>query len=267
MKKIIFILINLLIVSMASATNTDKLYTSLKGKITDKNNEPLVGVNIYFPEIKTGANTDNNGNYSLNNLPKRTLLVQLTALGYKMIAVNIDLSSVSERNFVMEETIVEINEVIITGQSAATQLTKMPTPISIITKTDLHQQASTNIIDAISHQPGISQITTGSGISKPIIRGLGYNRVVVVNNGVRQEGQQWGDEHGIEIDENDISRVEILKGPASLMYGSDAMAGVINLFSDPVLSQGKIRLNALANYQTNNGLMVYSLNFLWLKYN
>lgn len=261
MKKIIFILINLLVVSMASATNTDKLYTSLKGKITDKNNEPLVGVNIYFPEIKTGANTDNNGNYSLNNLPKRTLLVQLTALGYKMIAVNIDLSSVSERNFVMEETIVEINEVIITGQSAATQLTKMPTPISIITKTDLHQQASTNIIDAISHQPGISQITTGSGISKPIIRGLGYNRVVVVNNGVRQEGQQWGDEHGIEIDENDISRVEILKGPASLMYGSDAMAGVINLFSDPVLAQGKIRLNALANYQTNNGLMAYSLNF------
>lgn len=261
MKKIIFILVNLLAVSMASATNTDKLYTSLKGKITDKNNEPLVGVNIYFPEIKTGANTDNNGNYSLNNLPKRTLLVQLTALGYKMIAVNIDLSSVSERNFVMEETIVEINEVIITGQSAATQLTKMPTPISIITKTDLHQQASTNIIDAISHQPGISQITTGSGISKPIIRGLGYNRVVVVNNGVRQEGQQWGDEHGIEIDENDISRVEILKGPASLMYGSDAMAGVINLFSDPVLAQGKIRLNALANYQTNNGLMAYSLNF------
>ena len=261
MKKIIFILVNLLVVSMASATNTDKLYTSLKGKITDKNNEPLVGVNIYFPEIKTGANTDNNGNYSLNNLPKRTLLVQLTALGYKMIAVNIDLSSVSERNFVMEETIVEINEVIITGQSAATQLTKMPTPISIITKTDLHQQASTNIIDAISHQPGISQITTGSGISKPIIRGLGYNRVVVVNNGVRQEGQQWGDEHGIEIDENDISRVEILKGPASLMYGSDAMAGVINLFSDPVLAQGKIRLNALANYQTNNGLMAYSLNF------
>lgn len=261
MKKMIFILVNLLVVSMASATNTDKLYTSLKGKITDKNNEPLVGVNIYFPEIKTGANTDNNGNYSLNNLPKRTLLVQLTALGYKMIAVNIDLSSVSERNFVMEETIVEINEVIITGQSAATQLTKMPTPISIITKTDLHQQASTNIIDAISHQPGISQITTGSGISKPIIRGLGYNRVVVVNNGVRQEGQQWGDEHGIEIDENDISRVEILKGPASLMYGSDAMAGVINLFSDPVLAQGKIRLNALANYQTNNGLMAYSLNF------
>ena len=261
MKKIIFILLTLLVAVDNSAMNTDKLYTSLHGKITDKNNEPLVGVNIFFPEIKTGANTNIDGNYSLDNLPKRTLLIQITAVGYKMIAANIDLRSVSEKNFAMEETIVEINEVVITGQSAATQLTKMPTPITIITETELHQQASTNIIDAMSSQPGVSQITTGSGISKPIIRGLGYNRVVVVNDGVRQEGQQWGDEHGIEIDENDINRIEILKGPASLMYGSDAMAGVINLFSAPVLAQGKMQLNALANYLTNNGLMAYSLNF------
>ena len=70
-------------------------------------------------------------------------------------------------------------------------------------------QPSTNIIDAIAHQPGVSQITTGSGISKPVIRGLGYNRVVVVNDGIRQEGQQWGDEHGIEIDPASVHSVEI----------------------------------------------------------
>lgn len=261
MKKIIFILFSLLFATIGWANNAEKSYTKLRGKITDQNNEPLVGVNIYFPEIKTGAITDNEGNYSLDNLPKRTLLVQITAIGYKMIAVNIDLKANAQQDFVMEETIVEINEVIVTVQSGATQMIKMPSPVSIITQAELHQHASSNIIDAISYQPGISQITTGSGISKPVIRGLGYNRVVVVNDGVRQEGQQWGDEHGIEIDENDISRVEILKGPASLMYGSDAMAGVINLFSAPVLSQGKMQLNALANYQTNNGLMAYSLNF------
>ena len=261
MKKIIFILFSLLVATIGWASNAEKSYTNLRGKITDQNNEPLVGVNIYFPEIKTGAITDNKGNYSLDNLPKRTLLVQITAIGYKMIAANIDLKTNVQQDFVMEETIVEINEVIVTGQSGATQMIKMPSPVSIITQAELHQHASSNIIDAISYQPGISQITTGSGISKPVIRGLGYNRVVVVNDGVRQEGQQWGDEHGIEIDENDINRVEILKGPASLMYGSDAMAGVINLFSAPVLSQGKMQLNALANYQTNNGLMAYSLNF------
>ena len=119
----------------------------------------------------------------------------------------------------MQESITEISEVTVTGQAITSQLTKTPTPVSIVSLTDLQQHPSTNIIDALSSQPGVSQITTGGGISKPVIRGLGYNRVVVVNDGVRQEGQQWGDEHGVEIDENQVSRVEILKGPASLLYG------------------------------------------------
>jgi len=261
MKKILSILFSLLLVASSWADNMGNQHTNINGKITDRHGEPITGVTVYFPELKTGAVTDIVGNYTLDNLPKRTLLVQITAVGYKLIAENLDLKTIDKKDFIMTESVVEINEVVVTGQTGATQMIKMPTPMSIITLKELQQQSATNLIDAISSQPGISQITTGSGISKPVIRGLGYNRVVVVNDGVRQEGQQWGDEHGIEIDENEVSRVEILKGPASLMYGSDAMAGVINFFSAPILSQGKMRLNALANYQTNNGLMAYSLNF------
>src|SRR5215213_7000224 len=109
-------------------------------------------------------------------------------------------------------------------------------------------------------QPGISQVTTGAGISKPVIRGLGYNRVVVINDGVRQEGQQWGDEHGIEADESAIYNVEILKGPASLAYGSDAMGGVINFLPPPTQPPGTVEMNLLMNYQTNNGLQAFSAN-------
>ena len=261
MKKILSILFSLLLVASSWADNMGNQHTCLSGKITDTHREPVIGATVYFPELKTGAVTDTVGNYTLDNLPKRIMLVQISALGYKMIAENIDLKTIYKKDFVLTESVVEINEVVVTGQSGATQMIKMPTPMSIITQKELQQQSASNLIDAISSQPGISQITTGSGISKPVIRGLGYNRVVVVNDGVRQEGQQWGDEHGIEIDENEVSRVEILKGPASLMYGSDAMAGVINFFSAPILSQGKMRLNAFANYQTNNGLMAYSLNF------
>ncbi|MBL4715973.1 MAG: TonB-dependent receptor, partial [Bacteroidia bacterium] len=107
-------------------------------------------------------------------------------------------------------------------------------------------------------KPGISQITTGGAISKPVIRGLGYNRVVVLNNNIRQEGQQWGDEHGIEIDEFSVERVEIIKGPGSLMYGSDAMAGVINFLAPKPVGQGVIISNMMANYQSNNNLQGYS---------
>lgn len=155
----------------------------------------------------------------------------------------------------------KLNELVVTGVTGDTKLKNSTAPISIISNKDLRQTTSTNIIDAIAHQPGMAQITTGGGISKPIIRGLGYNRIIVMNEGVRQEGQQWGDEHGIEVDPQIVNSVEILKGPASLMYGSDAMAGVVILHSAPTLPESKMRANVSTEYQTNNGLFDYSLNF------
>jgi iron complex outermembrane receptor protein len=124
----------------------------------------------------------------------------------------------------------------------------------VIKKQELTKITATNLIDAISRKPGVSQISTGPAISKPIIRGLGYNRVIVMNDGVRQEGQQWGDEHGIEIDEYSVNKIEILKGPASLMYGSDAMAGVINILTNVAAAEGTFKGNIISNYQTNNRL-------------
>ncbi|MBR4480330.1 MAG: TonB-dependent receptor [Prevotella sp.] len=155
----------------------------------------------------------------------------------------------------------KLNELVVTGVTGDTKLKNSTAPISIVSGKELRQTTSTNIIDAIAKQPGISQITTGSGISKPIIRGLGYNRIIVMNEGVRQEGQQWGDEHGIEIDPQNVNSVEILKGPASLMYGSDAMAGVLILHGAPILPEGEMKAVVSTEYQTNNGLFDYSLNF------
>ena len=153
----------------------------------------------------------------------------------------------------------QLNELTVTGVTGDTKLKHATTPVSIVTPQMLRATASTNIIDAIAHQPGVSQLTTGSSISKPIIRGLGYNRVVVMSEGVRQEGQQWGDEHGVEVDGSSVNSVEILKGPASLMYGSDAMAGVVILHAQPTLAEGEMRAHVSSEYQTNNGLFHYSL--------
>ena len=155
----------------------------------------------------------------------------------------------------------KLNELVVTGVTGDTKLKNATAPISIIRPQELRSTASTNVIDAIAHMPGVAQLTTGSGISKPIIRGLGYNRVVVMSEGVRQEGQQWGDEHGVEVDGGAVNSVEILKGPASLMYGSDAMAGVVILHSQPAPAEGTMRANVSTEYQTNNGLFDYSLSF------
>ena len=154
----------------------------------------------------------------------------------------------------------ELKEIMVTGAVGDMKMKESPMPIMMLQAKELRQLPSTNLIDAIAKQPGVSQITTGSGISKPVIRGLGYNRIVVVNDGIRQEGQQWGDEHGIEIDANEVGSLEILKGPASLMYGSDAMGGVLVFKGMPTLPEGTVRGNVNTEYQTNNGLIGTSFN-------
>lgn len=233
----------------------------LTGKITDKlSGITLPGVSIYIPELKTGTVSKADGTYEIMNLPSAKVIVQVSLIGYKTILETIDLTASSVYDFTLEPSVTEMNEIVITGLSNGAEKNRVPTPMTIVSQNYLLQNASVNIIDALAKQPGVSQITNGPGISKPIIRGLGFNRVVLVNDGIRQEGQQWGGEHGIEIDEFSVDKVEILKGPASIAYGSDAMAGVINMLTAPTLPVGTIKGNLIANYQTNNGLLGYSAN-------
>ena len=261
MKTIYFFLL-FLCINLGIAAEPMVQDASLHGHVTDAvDGSSLVGVAISVPETGEGTTTDAQGNYFIGSLPKKQITVQVSYLGHQTIIKEIDLSKTTEMNFVMHESNAMINEVVVTGLTGHSLMKDSPTPISIITRNQLQATSSTNIIDALSHQPGISQITTGSGISKPVIRGLGYNRIVTVNDGVRQEGQQWGDEHGIEIDAQSVNQVEVLKGPASLMYGSDAMAGVIIFHTDPTLAKNDIKASATSEYQTNNGLFDYSLDF------
>jgi iron complex outermembrane receptor protein len=226
---------------------------SITGKITDlKTGEPLTGASIYFPDLRAGAASNNQGVYTISNISRGHYLVEVTHLGYSSIIENIELTGNVQKDFSMSTTFIESETVIVTGVSSATSTKRTPIPVDIVRKENLFNNVSTNLIDNLTKIPGVSQVSTGPGISKPSIRGLGYNRVVVVNDGIRQEGQQWGDEHGIEIDELNASRVEVLKGPASLAYGSDALAGVVNIISIQTAPEGAVKGNILGAYQTNN---------------
>ncbi|WP_143304808.1 TonB-dependent receptor [Chitinophaga vietnamensis] len=231
---------------------------SLSGKVIDKSSHaPLPGATVYLPDLRVGAAADAQGNYVIKNLPKGKFVVEVHFVGYAAYTATVTINGAATQDFNLSETLIEKNEVVITGVNMATSAKTNPTPISVIRRDYLDDHISTNIIDAISKVPGVSQLSTGPAISKPFIRGLGYNRVVVVGDEVRQEGQQWGDEHGIEIDDYNVGRIEVLKGPASLIYGSDALAGVVNIVPPPPLPLGKIKGNVIANYMTNNGTMAY----------
>ena len=227
---------------------------ALSGKVTDEKGNPLLGAIIYIPDLKIGAASHGDGTYTVDNLPKGSFLVEVRYLGYTLETQTIAVNGSVTQDFKLAESYTETKEVVITGTSKATEINSAPSPIIEVDHDYLTQSNAPNIIEALNKVPGVSCITDGQAIAKPVIRGLGYNRVVTVNDGVRQEGQQWGDEFGIEVDPNSVDRVEILKGPASLVYGSDAISGVVNLIPEATLPEGQIKGNVNYNYQTNNGL-------------
>jgi len=234
---------------------------SLTGTITDKTSgKPIAGATITIPDLKTGTVSDADGKFTLNIGSRGIHLVEVSYIGYGTFYHNVDLGKTTQLDVQLSLSTIEAEEIVVTGVSRATQLKRTPIPIVAVNKDYLQQHSgATNIIDAVASLPGVSAVTTGPNISKPFIHGLGYNRVVTAEDGIRQEGQQWGDEHGIEVDQNSIDRIEIIKGPASLSYGSDAIGGVVNLLTPQPVPQGKILGYISSAYGTNNGLTNSSL--------
>jgi iron complex outermembrane receptor protein len=247
------LIIALLFISNAIGASTLQEFI-LSGKITDKQTgKTLSGATVFFSDLKLGTITNKDGEYKIS-IPQGSHVVEVSYMGYATQVQTITIQAATTINFTMNSTVVEAGDVMVTSFLRATSSRRTPTPVTIIKKEELFRGISTNLIDALSKVPGVSQVATGPAISKPIIRGLGYNRVVVMHDGIRQEGQQWGDEHGVEIDEYNVQRTEVLKVPASLIYGSDALAGVINIISNAPVAEGVTKGNVFTNYQSNNGL-------------
>ncbi len=128
-----------------------------------------------------------------------------------------------------------------------------------LSKSALLKNQGNTFINTLEKLPGISSINTGVGISKPVIRGLSLNRVIVNEYGIKQEGQQWGVDHGLEIDQFNVDQVEVLKGPVSLLYGADGIGGVINILPPLIPEKNTFGGEALVNYKSNNDLFGASL--------
>lgn len=149
---------------------------------------------------------------------------------------------------------VTLNEVIIMGDNNKRDIQmKSSQNLLRISRSDLASRLSGSLMQSLSGIPGVKAMNIGSGQSKPAIRGLGFNRMVVTENGIKHEGQQWGEDHGLEIDQFAIDKVEVIKGPAALLYGSDAIGGVINLYSNSIpekLFEGKANLFMRSNNES-----------------
>jgi iron complex outermembrane recepter protein len=235
---------------------------SLSGTVTDSaTHAPLQSAAVYFPQLKLGAVTDAKGNYKIASLPKGTYSVELHMSGYATITKQITLDGDVSLDFTTNVSASTLEEVVVTALGNRMIIQRAPVPVTVVSHDMLTQQASTNVIDALARQPGITAITTGPGVSKPEINGLGYNRVLTLFDGERQEDFQWGDEHGILIDPYAVYDAEIIRGPASLQYGANAVAGVVSFKSEPLPEKsGMLEGSFMSEFQTNNGLIGNSLH-------
>lgn len=164
------------------------------------------------------------------------LLVCLSSL--TVCAQNIDLADTFQ-----------LEEIVVAGvRKPVTEVAVLPAVNIASEEINLHMGHS--LMDALSHTEGVQAMDIGVGFSKPMIRGLGFQRVVVSDNGVKQEGQQWGADHGLEIDAFHVDGVVVIKGPASVLYGSDAMGGAIEILPPIIPYQDTLSGEILFQHQS-----------------
>lgn len=199
----------------------------ISGTITDKENQPIKGVAVFIPDLHKSSETDENGDYSINNLPNGNIKITFSLLGFitqnKSIAVQ---NGDNKLDIALEPTLFQMDEVIV-----ATAFNKLQSQnvmkVEHESIKELQQKGTATLIEGLATIPGVSQVSTGTSIGKPVIRGLSGNRVLVYSQGIRVENQQFGDEHGLGLNDAGVESVEVIKGPASLLYGSDALGGVL----------------------------------------
>ncbi|MBQ8051925.1 MAG: TonB-dependent receptor [Bacteroidaceae bacterium] len=150
------------------------------------------------------------------------------------------------------DSTVNMKAVTVTGHSQHDAQMKSSLTSIQVNRNYIQENFAGSLMQTLEHVPGVKAMSIGSAQSKPIIRGLGFNRVVVTEDGIKHEGQQWGDDHGLEIDQFAVDRAEVVKGPASLMHGSDAIGGVLNLYSN-YLPTGPLEGSVQLFGQSNNG--------------
>ncbi|WP_136666634.1 TonB-dependent receptor domain-containing protein [Flavobacterium sp. H122] len=226
--------------------------SSLKGKVTDENNQPVPNVAVSLPELHIETKTDSEGNYFFKKLAKGTFTILFVHEQFDEVTSTITLNK--------EETVFNtqlheahshhIDEIMVsTSFNKAQKQNVMKVEHSSIKA--LQQKGAATLAEGLATIPGVANVSTGTSIGKPVIRGLSGNRVLVYTQGVRLENQQFGDEHGLGLSDNGIESVEVIKGPASLLYGSDALGGVLYFNPEKFAAPKSYSANLSQKYFSN----------------
>ncbi|MFN7014294.1 MAG: TonB-dependent receptor domain-containing protein, partial [Bacteroidia bacterium] len=201
---------------------------SFKGRvINSEDNTPIPYATVYFTDLHTGVSCNENGTFEYHKQLPTSIKIKFSALGFQEKKIIIHQKDLSDSLIIsLTPSHIELKELTISSTTGILQRYSI-TNIEIKSIKEIQINAPSNLGEAISNIPSVYQVSTGLGISKPVIRGLTGLRIVTLLNGLRIENQQWGGDHGMGVTENGIGTVEVIKGPSSLLYGADALGGVL----------------------------------------
>lgn len=234
-----------------------KLFAQEKSIVIDSNNKKLENVEIYLPDYNLILISNDEGEFELPNEPNIFFIASKE--GYKTISTK--LKSEFKTNVILEKLHVELDEIIVSKINH--KLSSNQTLSISSKKINQINNNSSNFVQALNNISGIDNRSTGTGISKVVVRGLSGTRVVTYINGIRIENQQWGSDHGIGFTSLGFSKVEVMKGPSSIMFGADALGGVLYFMDEPFEKNSKYKINYNSLYESNNRYFNNQLSTKW----
>ena len=241
----------LILLSLLLATTSLFAQNSVKGIVTDADmHSPIPFATIYIPTLEKGINTDVDGRFNLTGIPNGRYQLIISAIGFKPFSKLISFPSDAILKVELTHAAIEMDEVIVSTPFHKLQSENVMKVTQANVQT-LKTQGAMTLSDGISQISGVETLSTGVGIGKPVIRGLSGNRVLVYTQGIRLENQQFGGEHGLGINDAGIESIEVIKGPASLLYGSDALGGVLYLNPEKFAPSNTHKADVNLDYYTN----------------
>jgi iron complex outermembrane recepter protein len=229
----------------------------INGKILDKDYRPLIGANVILLPDSVLRITDGDGGFSFKNIVPGDYKLVVQYIGYETVMREVSLRA---NRPVFIEVEMESGTILLESVEVREEHTKLEGSSSTehLHAGEILHDGQGTLGKALEKVPGMRSLNLGVGISKPMIRGLANQRIVVQHLGIKQEGHQWGTDHGLEIDPFSAERVEIIKGAASLQYGSDALGGVVNIQPNRIPQRDHMVGELRTQYKSNNDHLAYT---------
>ncbi len=207
---------------------------TLRGRVTDAEGGPVEGADVQLPELQRATRTVGDGSFAFAAVPAGSYTLVIRRAGYATEVRRVSTGGGVPLQVALRTTPFLVPAVTVTATRSPIETLRSPLAVSAVGDEQLRRHSEVSLAHTIQELPGVRTLSTGEQIGKPVIRGLTGARVLVLDAGNRLEDYSWSDEDAPSIDARLADRVEVIRGPASLLYGSDAEGGVVNVIPEDV---------------------------------